>query len=283
MPIRFKPLAVPFIAACGLAAIALAPVPVQAQTAETVVAIVDGSEITLGDLVDIHQSLPAELRNAPFPALYPQLRERAIDSVLLLKGAEKDNLGDDAEVAERLADAKKRIMQQIYLERAVASALTEDAIKQRYDENYLNQERPTEVRARHILLDTQEAAQAVIDELDAGADFATLAKEKSTGPSGANGGDLGYFEKERMVPEFAEAAFTQQVGTYTKSPVQTQFGWHVILVEDKREQQAPSLDQVRGEIENELSRDAINGVIEGLRENREITLFAIDGSPEPAE
>jgi len=278
MPIRFFPLAV-----AGLATFLLAPLPAAAQTSETVVATVDGTAITLGDLVEIHQSLPEQLRNAPFPALYPQLRERAIDSVLLLKGAEAISLDADEEVATRLDDAKKRIMQQVFLERAVADAVTEENVQASYDSTYASQTGPIEVRARHILLETEEAAQAVISQLDGGADFAALAQEKSTGPSGANGGDLGYFEQERMVPEFGEAAFTQAVGTYTKSPVKTQFGWHVILVEDKRERPAPALDEVRGEIEATLSRDAINEIIVGLKEDREIKLFGIDGAPEPAE
>ena len=131
----------------------------------------------------------------------------AIDSVLLLKGAEAISLDADEEVATRLDDAKKRIMQQVYLERAVADAVTEENVRAAYDSTYASQTGPVEVRARHILLETEEAAQAVIAQLDGGADFAALAQEKSTGPSGANGGDLGYFEQERMVPEFGEAAF----------------------------------------------------------------------------
>jgi len=174
-------------------------------------------------------------------------------------------------------------MQQVFIEQAVAEAVTEEAVRERYEAIYADREGPTEVRARHILVETEEEANAIIDRLDDGAVFADLAREVSTGPSSANGGDLGYFEKERMVPEFAEAAFSQQVGTYTKSPVQTQFGWHVILVEDKRQQPAPPLDQVRGEIETALSRDAINAVVDGLRADKEIQLFGIDGAPEPAE
>jgi len=257
--------------------------PVSAQSPDTVVATVEGTEITLAELIAIHQSLPEQLRNAPFPALYPQLRERAIDSVLLLKAAEANDLAEDEEVQQRVDDARNRIMQQVFIEQAVAEAVTEEAVRERYEAIYADREGPTEVRARHILVETEEEANAIIDRLDDGAVFADLAREVSTGPSSANGGDLGYFEKERMVPEFAEAAFSQQVGTYTKSPVQTQFGWHVILVEDKRQQPAPPLDQVRGEIETALSRDAINAVVDGLRADKEIQLFGIDGAPEPAE
>lgn len=272
----------------------LASTPVLAQTSgqaqtnnnptpETVVADVNGAKILLGELVAIHESLPDQLRNAPFQALYPQLRERAIDSLLLGQAAEASDIDSSPEVMTRLAEARLRILQQVFLEQKIASEVTPEAIDAVYQANYVDGEKPVEVRARHILLETEEAAKDVITALDGGGDFEALARERSTGPSGQNGGDLGYFERERMVPEFAEAAFTQEVGTYTKSPVQTQFGYHVIFVEDRREQPAPPLAQVRGEIETQLSREAINGLINGLRSDKDIQLFAIDGTPEAAQ
>ncbi|MEK9844819.1 peptidylprolyl isomerase, partial [Thalassospira sp.] len=157
-----------------------------------------------------------------------------------------------------------------YLDRALDDAVTEDAIKAKYDEFVANNEPEPQVHARHILLENEEDAKAVIAELDDGADFVELAKEKSTGPSAPNGGDLGFFNRADMVAPFAEAAFAMEAGTYSKEPVQTQFGWHVIKVEEKKEGTQPSLDEVRQQLTAEVTRDAINTIVEGLREKADI-------------
>ena len=128
----------------------------------------------------------------------------------------------------------------------------------------------TSVRARHILVETEDEAKAIIAELDKGADFETLAKEKSTGPSGPAGGDLGYFSRGRMVPEFEEAAFALDVGAYTEEPVQTQFGWHVIQLNETRIKEAPTLEEVRDELRAKVEQDVVKAHIDGLVENANV-------------
>ena len=129
-----------------------------------------------------------------------------------------------------------------------------------------------EYKARHILLKTEEEARAVIAELDKGADFATLAKEKSTGPTGKKGGDLGWFGADRMVKPFGDAIRTMEKGSYTKEPVQTQFGWHVILLEDTRKMEPPSMDQVRKELAARLTNQRIDAYLDSLRKDAKIEI-----------
>jgi peptidyl-prolyl cis-trans isomerase C len=145
-------------------------------------------------------------------------------------------------------------------------------VRARYDKEVAATAPENEVRARHILLETEEEAKAVIAELDGGADFEALAKEKSTGPTGPNGGDLGYFTRGRMVPEFEEAAYALDVGGYTKQPVQTQFGWHVIKLEDKRQVQPPAFADVEGQIPFRLHARALFRTPQQLREEAEVEI-----------
>ena len=137
--------------------------------------------------------------------------------------------------------------------------------------------------ARHILVEKEDDAKAIIAALDKGADFATLAKEKSTDPAKDNGGDLGFFSREDMVPEFADAAFKLQKGEYTKTPVHSQFGWHVIKVEDRRTAAPPSFEDSKQQLTNELAREVIGAKIKDLRSGAKIEMFALDGSPLPAK
>src|SRR6185437_5838990 len=141
-----------------------------------------------------------------------------------------------------------------------------------------------EVKARHILLPTEAAAKEVIAQLDKGADFAALAKEKSTDPSKETGGELGYFTRDDgMVPEFADAAFKLKKGEYTKTPVHTQFGWHVIEVEDRREVKPPSFEESKPQLKEEAARAAVGSKLKELRGKAKIETFALDGSPLPAK
>jgi peptidyl-prolyl cis-trans isomerase C len=126
-----------------------------------------------------------------------------------------------------------------------------------------------EVRARHILVDNEDEAKAIVDQLRAGGDFAAIAKEKSKDPGGAEGGDLGYFTKDQMVPEFAEVAFKMYPGQLS-NPVKTQFGWHIIKLEDKRTKQPPEFDKVKGQIEAFLARKAQTDFVAGLRKTAKI-------------
>ncbi len=248
--------------------------PVMAQDAapaeDQVLATVNGEEILESEVRATQQGLPQQYRQLPFEMLKPMLVDREINQRLLMLAGQDAGLADDEEVKKQLAALERRIVAETYLERAIEEKVTDDAIKAHYDEFIKTNEPEPQVHARHILLENEEDAKAVIAELDDGADFVELAKEKSTGPSGPNGGDLGFFNKGDMVAPFAEAAFSMEPGTYSKEPVQTQFGWHVILVEEKKDGVQPSLEEIRQQMEAEVTQQAVQDLIEELRSDAEV-------------
>jgi peptidyl-prolyl cis-trans isomerase C len=158
--------------------------------------------------------------------------------------------------------------------------MTEEAIKARYEKFVAEQPAQTEVHAQHILVASEAEAKNVITQLAGGADFSTLAKEKSTDPSAKqNGGDLGYFAAGDMVPEFERAAFALEKGQSSQEPVQSQFGWHVIKVVDRREKTPPTLDEARGQIQELLSSELVTSYVTALRADAKIEVFNPDGTP----
>ena len=248
--------------------------PVMAQDAapaeDQVLATVNGEEILESEVRATQQGLPQQYRQLPFEMLKPMLVDREINQRLLMLAGQDAGLADDDEVKKQLAALERRLVAETYLERAITEKVTDDAIKAHYDEFVKTNEPEPQVHARHILLENEEDAKAVIAELDDGADFVELAKEKSTGPSAPNGGDLGFFNKGDMVAPFAEAAFSMEPGTYSKEPVQTQFGWHVILVEEKKDGVQPTLEEVRQQMEAEVTQQAVQDLIEELRSDAEV-------------
>ena len=266
--------------ALPLLSLALAPAGVAQETENPAVAVVNGQEILQSEVLELAESLPPEYK-AQLAILFPTLVERLIDMKLVALAAAEAGLGEDDEVRQLLEIRKEAIMRDVYLERLIAEQVTDDKVRAHYDV-YIEENPPEpEVKARHILLATESDAQSVIAELEGGADFATLASERSTGPSSADGGDLGYFTKGQMVPSFAEAAFALEPGSYTDAPVETQFGWHVILVEDRRSQEAPSFEDVEIELENDLRRSVVRGRIDELRAAAEVEL--VEPAESPAE
>lgn len=248
--------------------------PVMAQDAapaeDQVLATVNGEEILESEVRATQEGLPQQYRQLPFEMLKPMLVDREINQRLLMLAGQDAGLADDEEVKNQLAALERRLVAETYLERAIAEKVTDDAIKAHYDEFIKTNEPEPQVHARHILLENEDDAKAVIAELDDGADFVELAKEKSTGPSGPNGGDLGFFNKGDMVAPFAEAAFAMEPGTYSKEPVQTQFGWHVILVEEKKDGAQPTLEEIRKQMEAEVTQQAVQDLIEELRSDAEV-------------
>ena len=251
--------------------------PAMAQDAapaeDPVLATVNGEEILESEVRATQQGLPQQYRQLPFEMLKADLLTREINQRLLMNAGSEAGLADDEEVKEQIAALERRLIAETYLDRALSDAITDDAIEAKYEEFIKTNEPEPQVHARHILLESEEDAKAIIAELDDGADFVELAKEKSTGPSGPNGGDLGFFNRGDMVAPFAEAAFAMEPGTYSSEPVQTQFGWHVIKVEEKKEGTQPSLDEVRQQLVAEISRDAFNALVEDLRSDAEIVNY----------
>ncbi|MEM9468675.1 MAG: peptidylprolyl isomerase [Pseudomonadota bacterium] len=244
-----------------------------------VVAKVDGKDITRVDVYRYIQSMPQNLQQLPAQTVYPLALEQTINTRLVQNKANAANLAEDPEVQSQLDMARQQIIRNVYLQRKVNETITEDDIKTSYDA-FIREQQPVEERqASHILLETEEAATAAIKRLDEGAEFAALAQELSTGPTGPKGGDLGYFTKADMVPEFAEAAFSMKTGDVSKKPVQTQFGFHVIKVMDVRQRPMPTLEEMKPSIEAELRRAALEKMVADWRDEAEVETFDINGKP----
>jgi len=272
----------------GLVALALAlPLPALAQSsdtgtaatesqvetaatpadASTVVATVDGTDITLGHMILVRLGLPQQYNQLPPDVLFQGILDQLVQQAVLEKSFQ-------GEVPKRvdltLENERRALIAGEAVDDFLAGAVTEDEIEAAYSEKYSSAEPEVEYRAAHILVETEDEAKKLIEELDNGADFAELAKEHSTGPSGPNGGDLGWFGKGMMVPEFETAVAEMEPGAHSATPVKTQFGWHVIMLNETREKSAPKLEEVRDEIVNELQRVAVEAHIDELTQKAEI-------------
>jgi peptidyl-prolyl cis-trans isomerase C len=275
------------LTAVGLAAAASAWVAHQpAAYAETegkvVIATVNGEKIYRSELEEAYSQLPPQAQQMGMKTVYPLLLERMVNERLIGAAASKAIPADDPEVEKQMADLRKRVVMQVYVQRQIDEKLTDDYLKQRYDEWKKANPAQPEVHARHILVDSEEKAKEVLAELEKGKDFAEAAKEHSTGPSGPNGGDLGYFTHDQMVKPFADAAFAMKPGEVSSAPVKTDFGWHIIKVEDRREKAQPSFDEMRDQLSKEATQDIAADMMAGLRDGAEIETFDIDGNPMPA-
>lgn len=263
--------------AAGLVLVGAAPlaIPVAAQDGEMddqVVATVNGEAIRLSDVIRSAQSLPQQYQQN-LPQIFPALVQRLIDMRLMEAAGRAEGLAQDEQVRERVAEAEREAISQRYLQQVLETAFTDEAIEAAYADWAAANPPQDEVRARHILVEEEEAARGLIAELDAGADFSALAEEHSLDPSAdGRGGDLGWFTRERMVPAFSEAAFAIEPGSYGAEPVETRFGWHVILVEGRREGQQPSREQVMGQLQETIAGRKIEELRASLREGAEIEL-----------
>lgn len=268
--------------ACGGALLAADRPPTASSpppAGNTVVARVDGTELHLSDVEAAQQNLPPQAQKLPLEQIYPILLDRLVDGALITEAGRKDHLDEDPERQRRLKRYEDRLVQEAYLNRAIKNAETEDRLKARYRTFVKERAGHEEVHARHILVKTEAEAQSVIAELDKGADFAALAKKYSTDPGAASGGDLGYFGLDEMVKEFADAAFALPAAQYTKAPVKTEFGWHVILVEDHRVGTPPSFEEARGEVSQLVAHDVVDAKLKELRGAAKIETFGLDGKP----
>lgn len=271
----------------GLAAIALAALvsvaaPGLAQEEESdVIATVNGKEITPADVEMARQDIGQHIQQLPEPQQEMVLINYLIDMQLLASRAEEENLQDNEAFQRRMNYYRNRALMQALVQREIDESVTEEAARAFYEEvkGDLVPEDAEELRARHILVESEEEARQIIAELEDGADFAELAKEKSTGPSAGQGGDLGYFAEGQMVPEFFTAANALEVGEVSE-PVQTDFGWHVIKLEDRRAQEAPSFEEVRGQIEQVLARQSRQSLVQQLRGEAEIEVTGQEDMPQ---
>ncbi len=241
--------------------------------ADTVMATVNGTEITLGHMIALRKSLPEQYNQVPAEILYDGILEQLVQQTLLMQSYEgKLSLQNQM----TLENERRGVFASAAIERVMQDPITEEELQKSYEEQYVNTEQKTEYHAAHILVDTEDEAKALIEELNADADFAALAKEHSTGPSGARGGDLGWFSEGMMVAPFFDAVAKLKAGEISP-PVQSQFGWHVIMLNETRTMDRPELSQVRDEIENQLRKIAFDSFVEKLTNSAEIDYAEIEG------
>lgn len=259
------------LAAACLAGLCLAAPRAMAQAPDPVIAKVNGVELRQSDLAiaeeDIGGSLPA---TASPDARREYLVTYLTDMILLAQDAELQGMSATDEFKRRFQMMRFKTLMEVYLHQLAQKSVTEDAMHKVYDEAVKQVKPEEEVHARHILVGSEDEAKTIVGQLKGGADFATLAKEKSTEPGAKeSGGDLGYFTREQMVPEFADAAFKLAKGSIS-DPVKTQFGWHVIKSEDKRSKAAPSYDQVKDQLQSFVVRKAQSDLVTKLRASAKI-------------
>lgn len=233
-------------------------------TADTVIATVNGAPVTLGDLIAVRGDLPAQYQQLPDQALYDGIRQQLTDQTLLLQAAEKAGLAADPQVARAVAIQRMGLMAEFYMRREVEARMTDEALRAAYDARVTAAAPIPEVRASHILVADEAKAKDLRAQIDAGADFAELAMEHGTDGTKTQGGDLGYFTREMMVKEFADAAFAMEVGAVSQ-PVQSQFGWHLIKLTDKRDQPKPTFEASRAELEQSVGSEIVQQVMTELR------------------
>jgi len=257
-----------------------AKAPAQAQPLkDPIVATVNGQPVRLSDLEVAQQSLPQQYRSMPLQAVFPALLERIIDSKLVVQEGKKSKANEDPAFKKRMAFVEEQVLQDFWIQREIAKVVTAEKIQHRYQERLKSLPAEEEVHARHILVSTEDEAKALIAELKKGAAFDKLAKEKSTDKaSGAEGGDLGWFKKSDMVKEFADAAFGLKKGELSETPIKTQFGYHIIRIDDRRTAPPPALEELSDQIREELAREAVTAQLDKLRAGAKIEKFNMDGS-----
>jgi peptidyl-prolyl cis-trans isomerase C len=267
--------AAPNFAQAATSSAATAP----AVTPDPVVAIVNNMKIHMSDIEAAAQSAPPQLQQMQPAQLFPILVNQEIDRAALLIQAKKEGVEKQAAVAAAMKQAADVKLENAYVQEKIAPAISDAAIQADYEKNYANKPGPEQVDARHILVASQAQAQQIIDQLNKGADFAKLAQKYSIDPGAKNGGELGWFSQDQMVKPFADAAFALKPGTYTKTPVQTQFGWHIILSEGQRTAPPPKLADVQQQIRQELGNAAIEQTLKSVRADVKVQVFNPDGSP----
>ena len=240
-----------------------------ASASDPVIARVNGVDIKQSDLALAEEDVGADMQAASPEAKREHLISYLADIIMVTQAADKKNLADNPDFKRRLAFLRNKLLMGFQLQQEAKTALTDEALRQTYDEAVKSMSGQEEVRARHILVESEDEAKAILEQLKGGADFATVAKEKSKDPGAAEGGDLGYFTKDQMVPEFADVAFKMYPGQLS-NPVKTQFGWHVIKVEDKRTRQPPEFEKVKDQIEAYLARKAQSDFITKLRQSAKV-------------
>ncbi|MBM1632993.1 peptidylprolyl isomerase [Sulfitobacter mediterraneus] len=263
-----------FLASLALSACLALPAAAQDEAGlDTVVATVNGTEITVGHMIVARATLPEQYQQLPDEILFKGILDQLVQQTALADTYQGDL---PARVRLSMENENRSLVAGEVIEGVMAGPVDEDAVKAAYDEQYASAEQGDEYNASHILVETQEEALAIKAELDGGADFAELAREKSTGPSGPGGGSLGWFGKGMMVPSFEAAVIAMEAGAVSE-PVETQFGWHVIMLNEIRKTEAPALDTVRDELELQIRQTRVQTTIDSITEAADVDRSAAEG------
>ena len=230
-----------------------------------IVANVNNEDISLETMIHAMNELPPEIQSQPFMSYYEDLLERVIDIKLFAQEGKKMKLDEEPSVRAAIDFVIEKVLMQAFLSKYVQENIKEENLRASYNNFIADETSREEIKASHILTDTESEAIDVINMLNDGDDFAELAKNKSTGPSGPSGGDLGWFKRGQMVPPFEKAAFSLNKNEITQRPVQTQFGWHVIKIFDKRIPEAPSYESMKNKLIQDLERKIVSKKIQDLR------------------
>jgi peptidyl-prolyl cis-trans isomerase C len=262
-----------------------APQPQAGAPADPVIAKVDGQPVYLSELTAIVQTLPDQARGLPTQTLYPMILEQMIDARALVAEARRTGTDKDPAIQLQVEFAARRALESALLQREIGPKITDAAIRARYDRDIAGRPGTEEVRARHILVETEAAAKTIIIELGKGADFAALSAKHSKDPGASRqGGDLGFFRKDDMVPEFSAAAFALKDGQVSAVPVKTQFGWHVIQVVERRRGAPETFEDARDALRQQMVEEAVRQVMARARATVTVETFNLDGStPRPTD
>jgi len=251
---------------------------------DVVVANVNGKPVYRSQLIELfQQQVPPQMQQMGIMPFYDMLVDRLVGFQLLTDEGRAAGLADDPEVMQQMTRIEDSIIRIVHLQRLVEERTTDEKVQAAYDEYVAKNPPNEEVKARHILVETEAEAKEIIGLLQAGGDFEALARERSTGPSGPQGGDLGYFGRGQMVAEFQDAAFALEAGQFTDAPVKTQFGWHVIKVEDKRMSEPEPLDTVREQLVEQLRSQIFQEIIADRVAAADVERFDIQGNPIPEQ
>lgn len=253
--------------------------PEDVRPGDPVVAVVDGFEIKRTDVYQYVKTLPVNIRQLPPQAVYPLALDQVINGQIIQNKANQASLEKDPEVLEQVNRAKEQIVRSVYIQRKVEEQIQDKQVQAAYKDYVASLEEVEERKARHILVDEESQAKEIIQELNKGEDFAALAKEHSTGPTGANGGDLGWFTKDAMVPEFSEAAFSMKKGDVSSAPVKTEFGWHVVQLDDVRQKPKPTFEELESYLVVQLRQEKLEELVSNWRNTASIERFDINGEP----
>ncbi len=250
----------------------LAAAQAKAEGKDGVAAVVNGKNITVAEIKDAYNMNPAIKAKVPFNEFYEKTLDVFVDGELVYQAAVADKVTETPEYQKQLKAAKEELARKVYLEKKVDKMVSDDQLKKVYADYKKSFKAEKEVKAKHILVDSEAKANEVIGKLNKGGNFDKLAKEYSKEPA-----DLGYFPKEAMVPEFANAAFALKKGQYTKAPVKTQFGYHVIKVEDIRDAKPQPYEKIKPQLKGMMAQGAMGKVFEDINKNAKVTKYDLKG------